>query len=216
MEVEQLAKTGDQWTFHRFHDTLQKLCLAPKKLIHVGANLGQEVPDYRRTGIEQIVLVEPDPQVCAKLHELYPEPDVTVIEAAVADQEGVGRFQRAPEGADVWSTLRQDPLPRNARVGTFIDVRLVRLRDIQGDAEVAVIDTQGTELDALKSADLSRLSLVVVETQEDRPSGHAGWWPDVLAFMQGQDWEPVHQWRHEHNNSKWFATYSDSFFMPRR
>lgn len=215
MQVERLAKTGDQWTFHRFPQVLQHLGLAPRSLIHVGANLGQEVPDYRRAGIERITLVEPDPGVCERLRELYPDPDIAVIEAAVSSQEGTGRLQRGAL-ADVWSTLKQTSLPHGTPTVDFIDVQLVRLSSIQGDAEVAVIDTQGTELDVLQSADLPRLLLVVVETQEDRPDAHAGWWPDILSFMNSQGWEAVHQWRHERNRSRWFASYADTFFVPKR
>lgn len=212
MKVEVLAGSGDQWTFRRLPQALAELDVQPRHVIHVGANLGQEVPDYRRAGIERITLVEPDPDTAAKLRDAY--PDLPVLEVACASAAGEGSLRRA-DGADVWSTLATSPMPHGMAVANQVPVKVVTLAEIQGDADMAVIDTQGTELDVLASADLSRLKLVVIETHDSGdPNAHAGNLPDVVAHMVERGWVPVLQWLHERQTSDWFATYGDTFFTP--
>jgi FkbM family methyltransferase len=208
-----LHGTGDQWSFRRLPETLAQLDLHPKHVLHVGANLGQEVPDYRRAGIERITLVEPDPDTAAKLREAY--PDLPVIEAACGTAAGAGVLRRIA-GADVWSTLATSPMPHDYEVTDESPVTVLTVAQVQAEAgsvDMLVIDTQGTELDALRSADLSTVAVVVIETQEVSQSAHAGYWPDVAAYMANCGWKPVVQWRHE-TPGEYFATFADTFFIP--
>ena len=212
MKVVHLSGTGDQWTFHRLPAALADLGVFPRHVLHVGANLGQEVPDYRDAGIERITLVEPDPETAEILRGGF--PDLAVLEVACGTQAGQGTLRRA-DGASVWSTLATSPLPHGMAVTDEAPVRVVTVAEVQGDADMLVIDTQGTELDALKSADLSSLQLVVIETHNSGdPAAHAGNFHDVEAYMRTQGWEPVLQWLHEEQGGAWFATFADTFFMP--
>jgi FkbM family methyltransferase len=209
VKIIQLAGTGDSWTFRRLPQALADLGLAPKHVIHVGANIGQEVPDYRRAGIERITLVEPDPDTAARLRAAH--PDLSVLEVACASQPGTGLLSRA-RNADVWSTMATTPLPHGKTVTSQVKVTVQTVAEIQGDADMLVVDTQGTELDALMSADLTTLSLVVVETQNIDPSQHAGYFPDVAAYMAEHGWTPALQWLHE-AQGQYFASFADTFFV---
>lgn len=209
MKVVELAGTGDSWSFRQLPKALADLGMTPKHVIHVGANLGQEVVDYRRAGIEAITLVEPDPDAAAALRAAY--PDLAVLEVACATETGTAMLRRADD-ASVWSTLATTALPHGKAVTSEVPVEVVTVADIQGDADMLVIDTQGTELDALRSADLTRLSLVVVETQNIDPLQHAGFFPDVEAYMAGQGWIPALQWLHEAQH-QYFASFADTFFV---
>jgi FkbM family methyltransferase len=212
VKVVHLSGTGDAWTFHRLPEA-PELDIHPRHVIHVGANLGQEVPDYRAAGIGTITLVEPDPETAMHLRETYPE--LPVLQIACGTDFGTGRLRRAVD-AGVWSTLATSPMPHGMAVTSEVDVDVVPLAECQGDADMAVIDTQGTELDALRSADLSRLALVVIETHDSGdPNAHAGSFPEVCQYMDKQGWAPVLQWLHEEQGSAWFATYADTFFAPR-
>lgn len=222
MRVELLSGTGDQWTFRRLPAVLRELDVTPRHVIHVGANLGQEVPDYARAGIRRIDLVEPDPDTAARLRgivdklprDLY--PDVRVLKIACGPVAGAGTLRRS-DGADVWSTLAVSPLPHGRAVTSEVIVPVVPLSEVQADADMAVIDTQGTELEVLRSADLSRLELVVIETHgTDDPGAHAAPFDATVDHMATQGWAPVWQWMHERQTSRWFATYADTFFMPVR
>ena len=213
MKVVHLSGTGDAWTFHRLPAALADLDIRVRHVVHVGANLGQEVPDYRAAGIEQITLVEPDPESALAIRETYPE--LSVLQIACGTAAGMGKLRRA-EGASVWSTLATSPMPHGMSVTDEADVDVVPLSECQGDADMAVIDTQGTELDVLHSADLSRLRLVVIETHDSGdPNAHAGNFLDVCECMAEQGWIPVLQWLHEEQGSAWFATYADTFFAPK-
>jgi FkbM family methyltransferase len=209
VKVVELAGTGDSWSFRRLPQALADLGLTPKHVLHVGANLGQEVPDYRRAGIEQVTLVEPDPDVAATLRETY--PDLPVLEVACATQPGTALLSRATD-ASVWSTLATTPLPHGKAITSRVEVKVVTVAEIQGDADMLVVDTQGTELDALMSADLSRLSVVVIETQNIDPNQHAGYFPHVRDYMAGHGWVPALQWLHEAPR-QYFASFADTFFV---
>jgi FkbM family methyltransferase len=209
VRVVELAGTGDSWSFRQLPQALAELGLAPKHVIHVGANLGQEVADYRRAGIERITLVEPDPDAAAALRAAY--PDLPVLEVACATTAGSAMLRRADD-ASVWSTLATTALPHGKAVTSEVPVQVVTVADIQGDADMLVVDTQGTELDALMSADLTRLTLVVIETQNINSAQHAGYYPDVAAYMAGHGWVPALQWLHEAQH-QYFASFADTFFV---
>lgn len=58
-------------------------------IVHLGAGECRELQTYLETAAEQIVLVEPDPEVAESLRQrTHKEPRVTVIEVAVAAKEG--------------------------------------------------------------------------------------------------------------------------------
>jgi FkbM family methyltransferase len=209
VKVVELAGTGDSWSFRQLPQAFADLAITPKHVLHVGANLGQEVPDYRRAGIERITLVEPDPEAAAVLRATY--PDLPVLEVACATTPGSALLSRA-EDASVWSTLATTPLPHGKAVTSQVEVAVVTVAEIQDDADMLVIDTQGTELDALMSADLTRLTVVVIETQNIDPRQHAGYFPDVAAYMAGKGWTPALQWLHEAQH-QYFASFADTFFL---
>lgn len=215
MKLVDLSGTSDRWTFHRLPEALAELGVAPAHVLHLGANLGQEVPDYRRAGIGRITLVEPDPDSAAKLRGLFgANPDITIIEAACGTQAGTGMLRRT-DGADVWSTLATTPLPHGRQVTSTVPVQVHTVAEIQGDADMLVIDTQGTELDVLQSSDLSTVKVVIIETHASGdPHAHAADFDQTVAYMATVGWRPALQWRHERPSSSWFATFSDTFFVP--
>jgi FkbM family methyltransferase len=205
MIVEQLHP-GNSWTANRLPVALKHLDIEPYGIIHVGAHYGQEVPTYRQCGFASITLVEPDPDNCAIIRAAY--PDVPLLQLACAADDGIATFQR--NARDCGGGLAEDP--DYPTLSTFT-VETRPLSAIQGAANVATIDTQGTELDVLRTADLSRLDLVVIETQEVG-RGSAANWVDVERYMAECDWVPAIQWRHEIAGP--YATYADTLFVPAR
>ena len=61
-----------------------------------------------------------------------------------------------------------------------------RCRTIQSalPANVLVVDTQGTELDVLSTADFDGVDLVIVETQDLSREMYAAFWPDAVEAMR--------------------------------
>jgi FkbM family methyltransferase len=215
VRVVHLEGTPDAWNFRRFARDCADLGVKPRHVLHVGGHLGQEIDHYRAAGVERVTYMEPNPASAAHLRTLG--DDVRVIEAAAGATRGEATLSLCG-GDGAWDTLRPE-------VGTGagvhqpeggVRVAVVPIRDVQDDADVLVVDTQGTELDALKSASLCScapaLSLVVVETQS---SGHpeAAHIDDVSAFMALEGWQAVFAWNHEYANRP-HATFADVFYLP--
>lgn len=170
----------------------------PVGVIHVGAHRGEEVPTYTRCGFAKITLVEADPDLAQALTIAHADdPDITVLALACADEpEGKATFVRhAPSTS---SGLRQ---VEGLEVQAVMAVPCAPLRDIQGGHNVAVIDTQGTELDVLASADLRMLDVVIVETTRNPAPRQAASWAGVNRHMAAAGWEHVDDWPHE--NGGW-------------
>jgi FkbM family methyltransferase len=200
--LKRVAMTREQaWTFDLLPDALAELGLKPTSLMHVGAHKGEEVPIYRKCGIEDITLVEPDPVNAAYLRETF--PDCEVVEIAVGAMIGTATFHRAVD--TVFSGLRADAgVPTTE---TF-EVDVEPLCDIQAEhaANVLVVDTQGTELEALASADLTNVELVIVETQELSRDLYAAFWPDAVEALGKVGFVPAIRWEHE-------AHFADTLFV---
>jgi hypothetical protein len=209
-----LAGTPDAWTFRRFAQACADLGVNPTHVLHVGGHLGQEVEHYRAAGVERITYMEPTRDCAEVLRQLG--PDVEVIEAAAGPADSVPILALCG-GDGAWNTLRP-VIGTGAGVhlseGGMV-VRVVPIRDVQGDADVLVVDTQGTEVEALATADLDspELRVVIVETQT---SGHpeAAHLDEVRKIMAVSGWVPVLAWSHEYANRP-HATFADVFFVPR-
>ena len=191
--MKRVAMTSPQaWTFDLLPDALAELGIEAKSILHVGAHQGEEVPIYQKCGFEQITLVEPDPVNAASLRDKYPSAQVT--EAAVADTVGRTTFYRAFN--TVYSGLKPDAGQPTAE---SFDVDTVPLSTIQADypANVLVVDTQGTELEVLGTADFTGVDLVIVETQELSRAMYAAYWPDAVEAMGKVGFIPAIRWEHE-------------------
>jgi len=79
------------------------------------------------------------------------------------------------------------------------DVGTVPLSVIQATypANVLVVDTQGTELEVLGTADLDGVDLIVVETQELSRQMYAAFWPDAMEALGKVGFIPGIRWEHE-------------------
>lgn len=209
MRVVDLARTRDAWTFARFAQACAELGVTPDHVLHVGGHRGQEHQHYRAAGA-RVTYMEPTPDSAAHLRTTY--PDATIIEAAAGSEPGTAVLQLCG-GDGCWNTLRPtigDGAGVHQADGE-VTVEVVRIADVQGDADVLVVDTQGTEVDALTGANFDLLKLVIVETQA---SGHpeAAHVDDVNAHMAARGWVPVLAWTHEPPGSPWH-TYADVFYL---
>lgn len=203
MRVVDLHAAGYAWTFGLLADALAELGLRPRHVLHVGAHLGQEVPHYRAAGIKRIRLVEPTPANAAHLRATF--PDVTVHEVACGPEPGQATLSLCG-GDGAWNTLRPGG-------DDSVTVNVVAVRDLQMDADMLVVDTQGTELDALASADLDAdaLRLVVVETNVAR-NPDAALLADATAFMREHGWQPGLMWSHDRPRDK-AVGFRDVFYV---
>lgn len=218
MRTLHLEGTPHAWTFARFADACADLGVKPRHVLHVGGHLGQEVEHYRAAGVERITYMEPTPECAEVLRGLG--TDVEVIEAAAGPAAG-REFLARCGGDGAWNTLRPDGLTDTGYAGVhepkrLIEVDVTPIREVQGSVppvDVLVVDTQGTEVEALSSAELHRVLLVIVETQS---SGHpeAAHVDDVNEHMAARGWAPVLAWNHEYADRP-HATFADVFYLPK-
>ena len=190
------------WTFARLPHVLAAHDVDPCVVAHIGAHHGEEVAIYRQCGFWHCYLYEPDPRSYTVLHERFAgADDVTVSPLAVtATRTGPAQLHLAER--TVWSGLHPHP----TATGETVEVPTVAIRDLLDATNVLVLDTQGSELDLLRAADLEPLDLVIVETTR-RPGDGAALFADAMAYMDSQGWRAVEEWVHDNSG------YTDTVFV---
>jgi FkbM family methyltransferase len=174
--------------FQAFPALIARLGFTPGHLVHVGAHEGQEMPYYREAGIKRITLVEPIPELAAQLRADH--PDSTVVEAACGPAAAHANLHIMQK-----TNLSTLAAPRRGdRVDHVIAVNVRRLDDIAPDADAAVIDAQGMELDVLAAAPWPSLRLVIVETSTIHDPTMASSYSTVAALMAGQGFIEADRW----------------------
>lgn len=141
-------------------------------VIQIGANAGQEVPYFERF-TRRLLLCEPLPALAAALTTQYPH--ATVVRCAVGTEEGVRDFHVASNNGESSSLhVPVDHVTAYPEI-TFlppIPMDVVSLPSLfvrtgldPADYNVLVTDTQGSDLDVLRSAGdlLSQWDLLVCE-----------------------------------------------------
>lgn len=167
---------------------LKTIGYTPTELVHVGAHEGQEVAIYRDAGIPNITLVEPIPELAARLRDEY--PDAIVHECACGGE--TGREQLHVMARSNLSTLQAPQ--RGDRVAKSIEVDVCRLDDLAPSADAVVIDAQGRELSVLVAAPWKTLRLVIVETCTVDDPTMAAPYDNVVSFMGTHGFREVDRW----------------------
>lgn len=177
---------------------LERLGWTPQHLVHVGAHLGEEVPFYREAGIPRITLVEPIPSLAARLHREH--PDAIVHQCACGSVPG--REQLHIMARTNLSTLAT---PQDVdKVADTIAVDVRRLDDLAPDADAAVVDAQGRELDVLSAAPWASLRMVIVETCTVDDPTMASPYGETSAAMAEHGFFEADRWVRDYDwVSKW-------------
>jgi len=152
-----------------FFESLRELGIKPEGLVHVGANSGQEVPDYVQAGIKSAVLIEaldhPYRACAAKIARIPGYVAVkglcTDIEGAeydfhVASNEGASSSILTPkrhllEHPEVRFSEKTLKL-RSTTLDQVLDSVVERGFADRGKIRLLVMDTQGSELSVLKGS----------------------------------------------------------------
>ncbi|WP_406200143.1 FkbM family methyltransferase [Streptomyces sp. NBC_01017] len=177
---------------------LKGLGWTPQHLVHVGAHEGQEMPFYREAGIPRITLVEPIPWLAEQLHREH--PDTVVHQCACGPTNAWTRLHiMARTNLSTLATPQ-----KTDRVTRTIDVDVRRLDELAPDADAAVVDAQGLELDVLKAAPWDSLRLVIAETCTVDDPTMAAPYDEVSAFMTGRGFHEADRWVRDYDwVSKW-------------
>ncbi len=155
------------------------------RAVQVGAHDGEEVPHLLGAGVTHLTLVEPIPRLAAKLRARWPR--VEVVQAACSDHAGMATLY-VPARTNMATLVGPD----TAADGEALVVPTVRLDDIAPDAEAAVIDVQGHEMQVLAAAPWDSLRLLMVETLHGvEDAALSPPYEQVATFMAGKGFEEV-------------------------
>lgn len=195
--------------FGQFPELIRAVGRVPRHLVHVGAHEGQEVPFYRAAGVPRITLVEPIPQLAARLSIAYRRRgDVQVVTAACGSEPG--RAQLHVMKRTNLSTLEQPG--RRDRVDHTLTVDVRRLDELAPGADAAVIDAQGRELDVLAAAPFESLHLVIVETSTVDDATLASPYGAVSEFMTARGFREMTRWVRDYD---WLNRWARGPGQPR-
>lgn len=175
---------------------IEELEVEPRHLVHVGAHQGEEMSFYRQAGIRHITLVEAIPYLADVLRQRFPEqPEVDVINVAVGRKRSQGTLSIM--GKTNLSTLVQPGRSDNVKRQIVVDV--VPLSEIQADANIAVIDVQGKELDVIAGTNFeSPLELMFVEASTVRDPTMSATYDDVVEAMDAVGFKEVNKWSRDY------------------
>jgi len=149
-----------------------------KKVLHVGGHLGLEARFYT-----DVVFVEPIPKYAEFLRKL----GYSVIEGAVC---GSKLFLTAYDQAS--SVLK----PTQHKVVGSITVESYTLDDINdGTFDLLVMDAQGSELNILKSGNLSFEYIIVEASKKPRYRGAADK-AEIENFLQSVGYNKIQEFQH--------------------
>lgn len=123
------------------------------RLAYVGAHEGEEVEHLLAAGVTHLTLFEPIPRLAANLRTRFPA--VEVVQAACSDRAGTAVLH-IPARTNMATLADTD--------GDTVEVPTVRLDEVCPDADAAVIDVQGHEMQVLAAAPWESLRLLMVET----------------------------------------------------
>jgi FkbM family methyltransferase len=182
-------------------------------VVHVGAHEGQQLSQYEAAGAEQIVLIEANPAVYARLVEAAgSRRNVVTVNRAIADKAGTSRLHLA--SSDVSASLLpmtgyREIYPQISPTGS-IDVECATLDGLLGELNLdgprfnlLDIDAQGAEAMVLRGARelLRHVEAIAVEVnffelqkdcaqieEIDEILEGAGFWRVATVSASGPSW----------------------------
>jgi len=123
-------------------------------LIHIGAHEAQEIWLYDQYDFKKIYLVEPLPH-CVEIikDKISDTPKYQLFNCALGSTDGTSQIFIA-DGYDSGSSSLLEPRDSDISFSTCVDINVRKFSSLEiGDVDVAVIDTQGFEIEVLKGFD---------------------------------------------------------------
>jgi len=149
-----------------------------KKVLHIGGYIGIEAPFYN-----DVTFVEPMPQYADYLRS----NGFKVIEGAVGGKElYITSYDQAS------SILK----PKQHKIREKIEVKEYQLSDIEEDFDMLVMDTQGSELQILKSGTLDNFKHIVLEASTNPRYENAGSKEEIENYLKNKWFEKINEFQH--------------------
>lgn len=192
-------------------DLLKRYGVTARGVVHVGANVGHEIPEWAEAGVRRGLFVEPLDEPFAQLRRnAEASPGFTAVQALCAARDGeTVEFHPSSNAGESSSMLR--PKEHLRLHGSVAFAEALRLESVRLDTlmarlapgagalagyNVLVVDVQGAEMEVLKGAGavLARVDAVWCElSQVELYEGNSRFL-DVLGFLDAFGLRLAH-WR---------------------
>jgi FkbM family methyltransferase len=201
-------------------------------IVHVGADVGQEVAQYLQYGFNKIVLIEANPKSYATLEEKFGRDDnVRLFNYAICDRNGAVDFHihtsrsGSTEPASILPMKRFKEIVKTLHTTETIRVPAITLDSLIGTHRIAAseynflnIDIQGAELMALRGATnfLSSLDVIISEVNLIEMYENGALEGEIVTFLAGQGFEKRHAVYHTlYDESTTFPAWGECLFLKR-
>jgi FkbM family methyltransferase len=212
-------------------DYLQQV---PKRgVIHVGADIGQEVPLYFEYGFRKVMLIEANPEKYDVLRKKFDRhSNVTLFNYAALDKEGVVDFHihtsrtGSTEPASVLPMKRFKEIVKTLHTARTIKVPAITLDGLFGRHSIAAddynfinIDIQGAESLALAGATkvIAAMDAIICEVNVVELYENGALEADIIALLSRYGFERRHAVYHTlYDESSTFPAWGECLFVKRR
>jgi FkbM family methyltransferase len=212
------------------HRELQHI--AKVGVLHVGADVGQEVTQYLEYGFKTITLIEANPECCEILFSKFGgDPRIKIFNYAICDRQGIVDFHihtsrsGSTEPASILPMKRFKEIVKTLKTTKTISVPAITLdglfqkHQLQfGAYNFINIDIQGAELLALQGAlkVLDSIDVIVSEVNVVEMYENGALEDDVVRFLEKQGFDRKHAIYHVlYDNTSTFPAWGESLFVKR-
>jgi FkbM family methyltransferase len=221
-----------------FHDLKnifdhEELRSVPKVgIVHVGADVGQEVAQYFNYGFEKIILIEANPECCKILLSKFEgDPRIKIFNYAICDKQGVVEFHihtsrsGNTEPASIFPMKRFKEIVKTLHTTKTIQVPATTLDGLFERHQIAFadynfinIDIQGAELLAFRGAKtlLSFVNVIVSEVNVVEMYENGALEEDVVKFLDHYGFDKKHAIYHAlYDENSTFPAWGEGLFIKR-
>lgn len=168
----------------------------PNAIIHIGAHLGEEAPDYARAGVKNVLWLEANPDLIGTLTlNVSQHEGQSAVHAVVSDKDNeptdlrLASFSMSSSILDMKRHLDFYPtileIGRYSGVSVTVDTLLDRLDISHNTYDMANIDVEGAELLVLKgmTETLKTIKWIYAEVNYEEMYKDCALIGDVDAFL---------------------------------
>jgi FkbM family methyltransferase len=204
--------------------------IAKRGIIHVGADTGQEVPQYLDYGFKNIILIEANPRSYKALEAKFSRYcNVSLFNYAICDRSGIVDFHihtsrsGSTEPASILPMNRFKQIVKTLHTAETIQVPAITLDCLVETYDIALdgynfvnIDIQGAELLALRGATkvMPFLDAIIAEVNLIEMYESGALESEIVAFLASQGFEKRHAVYHTlYDETSTFPAWGECLFM---
>lgn len=213
------------------HEELSRI--RRKGIVHVGADVGQEVPQYFGYGFEKIILIEANPERYQMLVSKFgADPRIKIFNYAICDKRGTIDFHihtsrsGSTEPASILPMKRFKEIVKTLHTPKTIEVSAITLDGLLEENQIAFdaynflnIDIQGAELLAFRGAMklLASVDVIVSEVNVVEMYEDGALEGDLVRFLDGQGFDKKHAVYHTlYDENSTFPAWGEGLFVKRQ